>query len=269
MRVDVLTLFPEMFQGPMTSSMMWKARDRGLLELTLIDIRDFTTDRHRTADDTPYGGGGGMIMKADVLGRAVEAVKIQPDIPVIYLTPQGRLLSHQVAAELAQHPHLILLCGHYEGIDERAIDLFVTDQISIGDYVLTNGELAAMVLMDAVTRHIPGLLGSEGAHERDSHADGLLEGPHYTRPQVFRGLEVPAVLQAGNHSEIETWRRRQALRRTWQHRPDLLLKAPLSEEDRYFLAALADELSAALSGEKVTAAADRAADKSQLASTRK
>jgi tRNA (guanine37-N1)-methyltransferase len=241
MRVDVLTLFPEMFESPMSSSMMWKARDRQILDLYLHDIRDYTKDRHRTADDTPYGGGGGMIMKADVLARAIEAVKTEPDIPVIYMTPQGRLLSHRVAAELAQHPHLILLCGHYEGIDERVNRLFITDQISIGDYVLTGGELAAMVLMDAVTRHIPGLLGAEGAHERDSHADGLLEGPHYTRPQNFRGLEVPQVLQRGNHSEIETWRRQEAIRRTWHHRPDLLLKAPLSEEDRYFLTTLAEE----------------------------
>jgi tRNA (guanine37-N1)-methyltransferase len=242
MRVDVLTLFPEMFEGPMTTSMMWKARDRHLLDLHLHNIRDYTFDKHHSADDTPYGGGGGMIMKVDVLARAVEAVKKEPDVPVIYMSPQGRLLSHGVAAELARHDHLVILCGHYEGIDERANQLLITDQISIGDYVLTGGELAAMVLIDAVTRHIPGLLGAEGAHERDSHADGLLEGPHYTRPQVFRGLEVPAVLQQGNHSEIETWRRQEALRRTWQNRPDLLLKAPLTEEDKYFLAKLADEL---------------------------
>jgi tRNA (guanine37-N1)-methyltransferase len=242
MRVDVLTLFPEMFEGPMTTSMMWKARDRHLLHLHLHNIRDYTFNKHRSADDTPYGGGGGMIMKVDVLARAVEAVKKEPGVPVIYMSPQGRLLSHWVAAELAQHDHLVILCGHYEGIDERANQLLITDQISIGDYVLTGGELAAMVLIDAVTRHIPGLLGAEGAHERDSHADGLLEGPHYTRPQVFRGLEVPAVLQQGNHSEIETWRRQEALRRTWQNRPDLLLKAPLTEEDKYFLAKLADEL---------------------------
>lgn len=241
MRVDVLTLFPEMFNSPMSSSMMWKARDRHLLDFHVHDIRDYTTDKHRSADDTPYGGGGGMIMKVDVLARAVEAVKTTPDIPVIYLSPQGRLLSHQVAAELAQHDHLILLCGHYEGIDERTNVLLVTDMISIGDYVLTGGELAAMVLIDAVTRHIPGLLGSEGAHERDSHADGLLEGSHYTRPQVFRGLAVPDVLQGGNHHEIESWRREQALRRTWTNRPDLLLQAILSEEDQYTLAKFAEE----------------------------
>lgn len=241
MRIDVLTLFPEMFEGPMTTSMMWKARDRGLLDLHLHNIRDHTTGKHRTADDVPYGGGGGMLMKVDVLAAAVESVKTEPDTPVIFMSPQGRLLSHQVAAELAQYERLIILCGHYEGIDERALELLVTDEISIGDYVLTGGELAAMVVIDALTRHIPGVLGAEGAHERDSHADGLLEGPHYTRPVEFRGLEVPQVLQQGNHHEIEAWRREQALRRTWRNRPDLLLKADLSEQDQYLLAKLADE----------------------------
>lgn len=242
MRIDVLTLFPEMFDGPMNHSMMWKAREYHLIDFRLHNIREYATDRHRTADDIPYGGGGGMIMKADVLARALDDVIAQASTaPVIFLSPQGRLLSHAVAAELSQHPRLILLCGHYEGIDERIAELYITDQISIGDYVLTNGEIAAMVLIDAVARHIPGLLGSEGAHERDSHADGLLEGPHYTRPPVFQKLAVPEVLQQGNHADIVRWRRQQALRRTWKHRPDLLLKAELSEEDRYFLAQLAAE----------------------------
>ncbi len=242
MRIDVLTLFPEMFDGPMNHSMMWKAQEHQLIDFRLHNIREYTTDRHRTADDIPYGGGGGMIMKADVLARALDDV-IQQDVPspVIFLSPQGRLLSHQVAAELAQHPRLVMLCGHYEGIDERISKLYITDQISIGDYVLTNGEIAAMVLIDALARHIPGLLGAEGAHERDSHADGLLEGPHYTRPPVFRGLSVPDVLQKGNHADIVRWRRQQALRRTWYQRPDLLMKAELTEEDRYFLAHLAAE----------------------------
>lgn len=242
MRIDVLTLFPEMFEGPMNHSMMWKAQEHQLIDFRLHNIREYTTDRHRTADDIPYGGGGGMIMKADVLARALDDITGQ-DVPspVIFLSPQGRLLSHQVAAELAQHPRLVMLCGHYEGIDERISELYITDQISIGDYVLTNGEIAAMVLIDALARHIPGLLGAEGAHERDSHADGLLEGPHYTRPPVFRGLAVPDVLQKGNHADIVTWRRQQSLRRTWYQRPDLLMKAELSEEDRYFLAQLAAE----------------------------
>jgi tRNA (guanine37-N1)-methyltransferase len=242
MRIDVLTLFPEMFDGPMNHSMLWKAQEHQLIDFRLHNIREYTTDRHRTADDIPYGGGGGMIMKADVLARALDDVIAQDSIsPVIFLSPQGRLLSHNIAAELSKYRRMILLCGHYEGIDERIAQLYITDQISIGDYVLTNGEIAAMVLIDAVARHIPGLLGSAGAHERDSHADGLLEGPHYTRPPVFQGLPVPEVLQKGNHADIVKWRRQQALRRTWQHRPDLLLKADLSEEDRYFLAELAAE----------------------------
>jgi tRNA (guanine37-N1)-methyltransferase len=242
MRIDVLTLFPAMFDGPMTESMLWKARDRGLLDLYVHNIRDHSTDRHRTVDDTPYGGGGGMVMRVDVLAAAVEAARVHnPDAPVIFMSPQGRLLSHAVAAGLAQHTGLILLCGHYEGIDERALDLLVDDQISIGDYVLTGGELAAMVVIDATMRHIPGLLGADGAHERDSHADGLLEGPHYTRPVEFRGLGVPEVLQKGNHAEIDAWRREQSLRRTWRHRPDLLRTAPLTDADRYLLAKFANE----------------------------
>jgi tRNA (guanine37-N1)-methyltransferase len=247
MRVDVLTLFPGMFAGPMTESMMWKAQDRALLDLRLHDIRDHTTDKHRTADDTPYGGGGGMVMKVDVLVRAIEAVTADapPATPVILMSPQGRVLSHRVAVELAQKPRLVIVCGHYEGVDERVRQLAITDEISIGDFVLTGGELAAMVLIDAVTRHIPGVLGAEGAQDRDSHADGLLEGPHYTRPAVYRGLVVPQILQDGNHAEIETWRRQEALRRTWRNRPDLLLTAALSEDDQYFLATLADEDAAA------------------------
>lgn len=242
MRFDVLTLFPEMFEGPMTASMMWKAKDRKLLDLHLHDIRDWALDKHRKVDDTPYGGGGGMVMRVDVLHAAVTAVQaLDTPAPVIYMSPTGRVLSHDIAAELAQHPRLILLCGHYEGIDERCRDLFITDEISIGDYVLTGGELAAMVVMDAVLRHVPGLLGSEGAHERDSHADGLLEGAHYTRPAVYAGLGVPDVLQDGNHAQMTRWRRQESLRRTWRHRPDLLMTAPLTTDDQYFLATLADE----------------------------
>lgn len=246
LRIDVLTLFPGMFQGPMTESMLWKAQDRRLLELRLHDLRDYTTDKHRSVDDTPYGGGGGMILRADVVVRAVEAVRgDDAGVPVILMTPQGRVFSHQVAVSLAEHARLVLLCGHYEGIDERAIQLVVTDQISIGDYVLTGGELAAMVIIDAVARHLPGVLGAEGAQHRDSHADGLLEGAHFTRPPVFRGLEVPSVLQDGNHVQIERWRRVEALRRTWQRRPDLLMKAALTDQEKYLLAQFALEDAAA------------------------
>lgn len=240
MRVDVLTLFPGMFNGPMTESMMWKARDRGLLDLHIHDIRDYTLDKHRKVDDTPYGGGGGMIMRVDVVVRAVEALA-QPGTPVILMSPQGRVFSHDVAKELAGHEHIVLLCGHYEGIDDRVRQLVVTDEISIGDYVLTGGELAAMVVIDATVRHIPGVLGAEGGADTESHADGVLEGPHYTRPVEFRGLVVPQVLQEGDHTRIAQWRRREGLRRTWYNRPDLLFKANLTEDEKYLLSSFADE----------------------------
>lgn len=240
MRIDVLTLFPGMFAGPMSESMMWKAQHHGLLELQLHDIRDYALDRHRSVDDTPYGGGGGMLLRADVVVRAVEDLR-QDNAPVILMSPQGRLLSHEVAKELAAHERLVILCGHYEGVDERIRELAVTDEISIGDYVLTGGELAAMVVIDALVRHIPGVLGAEGAADSDSHADGILEGPHYTRPVSFRGLDVPRVLQQGDHEKIRQWRRREGLRRTWQNRPDLLRTAMLSDAEKYWLAAFAQE----------------------------
>ena len=240
MRIDVLTLFPGMFSGPMTESMMWKAQDRALLDLHIHDIRDYALDRHRTVDNTPYGGGGGMIMRVDVLTRAVESLA-EPGMPVILMSPQGRVLSHAVAVELAQQARLLLVCGHYEGVDERVRELVISDEISIGDYVLTGGELAAMVLIDATVRQIPGVLGQKGARPVDSHADGILEGPHYTRPALFRGLEVPQVLQEGDHGRIAAWRRREALRRTWQRRPDLLARAQLSEAEKNLLAEFADE----------------------------
>ena len=242
MRIDVLTLFPGMLAGPMSESMIWKARDRQLLDLRIHDIRDYAKDKHRTTDDTPYGGGGGMILRVDVLVEAIEdVIRAAPETPVILMSPQGRVFTHQVAVELAQHERLVLVCGHYEGVDERVRELVITDEISIGDYVLTGGELPAMVIIDAVARHIPGVLGAEGAEQRDSHADGLLEGPHYTRPPVYRGLEAPQVLQDGHHAEIERWRRRQSLRRTWERRRDLLLKAQLTEDEKYLLAEFAEE----------------------------
>jgi tRNA (guanine37-N1)-methyltransferase len=243
MRIDVLTLFPQMFDGPMTESMLWKARDRGLLDLRLVQIRDFTTDRHRTVDDTPYGGGGGMIMKPEPVAAALEHALqgAPPGTPAILMTPQGRVFSHTIARELAGHERLVILCGRYEGIDDRVRQLYITDEISIGDYVLTGGELPAMVIIDAVVRHIPGVLGAEGAAERDSHADGVLEGAQYTRPPVFRGLSVPKVLQDGHHGEVARWRREDGLRATWRNRPDLLMRAPLSENDRYLLAKFAEE----------------------------
>jgi tRNA (guanine37-N1)-methyltransferase len=245
MQIDVLTLFPQMFDVPMGESMMWKARDRDLLHFAAHDIRDYALDKHRQVDDTPYGGGGGMVLKPDVVVRAIEAIRgdaaeTHNETPVILMSPQGRVFKHDIALSLSRKERLILLCGHYEGFDERIRELVVDDEISIGDYVLTGGELAAMVVIDAVVRQIPGVLGAEGGAARDSHADGLLEGPHYTRPAAFRGLHVPEILRSGNHGAVAQWRREQAIRRTWRNRPDLLRQAELSDDERYFLAQLAD-----------------------------
>ncbi|GAB1421846.1 tRNA (guanosine(37)-N1)-methyltransferase TrmD [Anaerolineales bacterium] len=250
MRIDVLTLFPEIFEPIMSSSMMWKAREQGQLDFHSHNIRDYSQNKWRQVDDTPYGGGGGMILKADVLIPAIESVKGDDDCPVILLSPQGRVFNHQISVELAQHPRLILVCGHYEGFDERIRELAITDEISIGDYVLTGGELASMVIIDSVVRQIEGVLGAEGAQHQDSHADGLLEGPHYTRPQDYRGALVPDVLQSGNHQAIKRWRRQMSLRRSWLKRPELLLTAELDEEDAYFLAELANESALALASDK-------------------
>jgi tRNA (guanine37-N1)-methyltransferase len=242
MQIDILTLFPAMFDGPLTESILKRAQENGLLTIRRFDIRDYTTDKHHSVDDTPYGGGGGMVMMVEPLVRAVEDVRgTDEQSPVILLTPQGRVFTQTVAQELAQHARLILVCGRYEGVDERVRQSVITDQISIGDYVITGGELAAMIVIDAVARLIPGVLGARWAAEEDSHAMGLLEYPHYTRPPVFRDMPVPEVLLGGDHAAVEAWRRREAIRRTWQRRPDLLLTAELSEAERWFLAALAEE----------------------------
>ncbi len=239
MRFDVFTLFPEMFTGPLQESIIKRAQERGLISVHLHNIRDYAAGRHRITDDAPYGGGGGMVMKPEPIFAAVEAVLgDEKGVPVILLSPQGRLFTHQVAKELSRHPRLALICGRYEGVDERVREHLATDEISIGDYVLSGGELAAMVVIDAVTRLLPGVLGDPGAAFEDSHAWGLLEYPHYTRPAVFRGWGVPEVLLSGNHAAIARWRREQALRRTLERRPDLLERAVLTEEDRAFLARL-------------------------------
>lgn len=239
MRFDIFTLFPAIFQGPLSESILKRALEAELISIDLHDIRAFTTDKHHVCDDTPYGGGGGMVLKPEPIFRAVHSVLGDPpDCPVILLTPQGRPFTQKVAQELAQHEHLVLICGRYEGVDERVRQYLATDEISIGDYVLTGGELGAMVIIDAVSRQIPGVLGARWAAEDDSHATGLLEGPQYTRPAVFRGWAVPQVLLSGNHAEIERWRREQALRRTRQRRPDLLHSAALTAQDRAFLARL-------------------------------
>lgn len=242
MHIDIFTLFPAMFEGPLTESILKRAQEMGALSIGLHDIRHYTTDRHHTADDTPYGGGGGMIMKVEPVVAAVENI-----IPhgegnsVIYMSPAGRVFDQRIAVELAQHERIALLCGHYEGIDERALQLVVTDEISIGDYVLTGGELAAMVIVDAVARLLPGVLGDPDAPDKDSHATGLLEHPYYTRPPEFRGLTVPDVLISGHEANVAKWRRRESLRRTWERRPDLLLTAVLTEEDWRFLVTLAED----------------------------
>lgn len=241
MRFDVLTLFPAMFDGPITESILKRAQAAGLIEIHRHNIRDFAYDKHQITDEPPAGGGGGMVMKVEPIVLAVESLALPPNTPVILTTPQGRVFNQNVATELAHHDRLVIICGRYEGVDERVRQLVVTDEISIGDYVLTGGELAAMVMIDAVSRLVPGVLGARWAAEEDSHATGLLEYPHYTRPAEFRGLTIPDILTSGNHQAVEAWRRQQSLRRTWQNRPDMLQHAPLSKADRAYLAQLKAE----------------------------
>jgi tRNA (guanine37-N1)-methyltransferase len=246
-RFDIFTLFPEMFSGPFDASIIQRARDAGQVTLALHNIRDYATDRHHMTDDTPYGGGGGMVMKPEPIWNAVETVLGYDPTgrsgvpPIILLTPQGRLFTQAVARELAAHERLLLICGRYEGVDERVRQNLVTDEISAGDYVLTGGEIPAMVVVDAVVRLLPGVLGDPAATVDDSHASGLLEYPHYTRPAIYRGHSVPQVLLSGHHAEVDRWRRREALRRTRERRPDLLARADLSQTDREFLVQLEAE----------------------------
>jgi tRNA (guanine37-N1)-methyltransferase len=233
MRIDVLTLFPEMLQSPLEHSILKRAREAGLLEVGAVDIRDYTTDRHRQADDMPYGGGPGMVMKPEPLFAAVEALSAEPPPPdrVILFTPLGRPFTQRVAGELAAAQRLVLLCGRYEGIDERVHRHLVTDELSIGDFVLTGGELAALVLIDAVARLIPGVLGKEESSESETFEEDLLEYPHYTRPADFRGWKVPEILLSGDHGEIAKWRRLQSLLRTLERRRDLFLRREFTQED--------------------------------------
>jgi tRNA (guanine37-N1)-methyltransferase len=236
MRFDVFTLFPEVLQPYLETSIMDRARERDLIEVHLHNIRDWATDKHHVTDDVPYGGGGGMVMKPEPIFAAVEDVLGDPPpCPVILLTPQGDLLTQKKARSLAQHTHLGLVAGRYEGVDERVRQHLITEEISIGDYVLTGGELPALVVMDVLTRLIPGVLGDPEAPDKDSHAAGLLEHPHYTRPADFRGWQVPDVLRSGHHARIARWRREQALKRTWERRPDMLREQDLSGEDRAYL----------------------------------
>jgi tRNA (guanine37-N1)-methyltransferase len=239
MRIDIFTLFPQMFQSVLSAGLFKRATDQNLVRINTHNIRDYTHDRHHTVDDYPYGGGAGMVLKPEPIFEAVETIKSDirqnegvDKIPVILLTPQGRLFSQAIAQELAQQSHLILICGHYEGVDERVAGYLATDQISIGDYVLSGGELAAMIVAEAVTRLVPGVLGSAESTIDDSHSTGLLEYPQYTRPDIFRGWAVPEVLLSGNHAQIAKWRREQAIARTLKRRPDLLDKTELSPEER-------------------------------------
>jgi tRNA (guanine37-N1)-methyltransferase len=247
MRFDIFTLFPGMFAGIFEESIIKRAVSKNLVKIDLHNIRDYVRDEHKTVDDYPYGGGSGMVLKPEPVFEAVEDIlgrifgqggfKIGKGaaFPIVLLTPQGRLFSHAVAEEMAKQSHIVLICGHYEGVDERIRENLVNDEISVGDYVLSGGELAAMIIVDAVTRLLPGTLGSRESALDDSHAMGLLEYPQYTRPQVYRGWEVPGVLISGNHAKIKRWRREQSLRRTLERRPDLLSKVNLEPEDIRYL----------------------------------
>jgi tRNA (guanine37-N1)-methyltransferase len=260
MQFEVFTLLPEVFPPYLESSILKRAVQRGLINVRVHNIRDYTHDRHHTTDDTPYGGGGGMVMKPEPVFEAIESVlglgplpasgtmQTPPEpassptktsnIPIILLTPQGRVFNQRIAEELSGHERIALLCGRYEGVDERIREHLVTDEISIGDYVLTGGELPAMMIIDAVSRLMPGVLGDPTGAEDDSHSMGLLEYPHYTKPSEYRGWKVPEILLSGDHAKIDKWRREQALTRTFNKRPDMLEKAELSEKDKKLIQGL-------------------------------
>ena len=237
MKIDILTLFPEMF-APLDHSMIKRGREAGLLEITVTNIRDFATDKHQTTDERLYGGGSGMVLKPDVLAAATRAVATDKRPRVLVTSPAGRPFDQALARELAKEEQLIIVCGHYEGIDQRYIDAFATDVVSIGDFVLTGGEIPALAIVDCVSRLIPGVLGDQRAAEEESFSAGLLEYPQYTRPPVFEGAEVPAVLQEGDHAKIAAWRRQRSLENTYHRRPELLQSAPLTREDAAFLGEL-------------------------------
>ncbi len=241
MKFDVFTLFPEVFPPYLDSSILHRAQEMGYLQVDLHNIRDWTTDKHHVTDEPPYGGGGGMVMKPEPVFAAVEGILGDPPCcPVILMTPQGELLTQEMANSLAEYSRLAIVAGHYEGVDERVREHLITREISIGDYVLTGGELPALVLIDTLTRLIPGVLGNPQAAEKDSHASGLLEHPHYTRPEEYRGWKVPEILRSGHHAKIDRWRRNQSLRRTQERRAELLSNLDLSDEDQEILNQLKD-----------------------------
>ncbi len=246
MKFNILTLFPGMFRGPFEESIVKSAIENGIIEINIVDIRDFTSDRHRTTDDYPFGGGSGMILKPEPVFLAVESVlgdRPASSLPIILLSPQGRVFNQQIAKELSRQQEIILICGHYKGVDERIRLHLANDEISLGDFVISGGELAAMVIVDAVTRLVPGALGDFSSAETDSFYEGLLECGHYTRPRNFRGYEVPEVLVSGNHEAIRIWRRRDSLRKTLLKRPDLLERVNLSDEDSQLLDEIRAEIS--------------------------
>lgn len=243
MRIDIVTIFPSMVEPPLREGVLGRAMERGLIDLKVHDLRAFTDDRHHVVDDVAYGGGPGMVMKPDPFFRAVDEIGAGRGKPsaIILTTPDGKRFTHADAARLSAMPHLLILCGRYEGVDDRVRQALATDELSIGDYVLTGGELAAMVIVDATARLVPGVVGDEESVARDTFARGLLDYPQFTRPAEFRGMAVPPVLLSGHHAEIERWRRREALRRTLAERPDLLDAAELSEDDRRLLRELKEE----------------------------
>ena len=242
MKIHVLSLFPPMFEGVFGSSILKKAQDKGAVELAVTDIREFSENKHRQVDDYPYGGGAGMVLKPEPMFNAVEAITEGRKPRVILMCPQGERFTQKKAEELAKEEDLVFLCGHYEGYDERIREYLVTDEISIGDFVLTGGELAAMTVIDAVVRLLPGVLGQADSHIQDSFSTGLLEHPHYTRPADFRGMKVPDVLLSGNHAKIEEWREEQSLRRTYTRRPDLFDVYELSPKQKQLLEKIKKEM---------------------------
>lgn len=239
MKFDVLTLFPEMFE-PLKHSIIKRASEKKLIDINLVNIRDFSEDKHNKVDDTPYGGGAGMLMKADVIDRAYNSVKSE-NAKVIYLTPQGKTLNQKIVKDLSKQEHLILLCGHYEGIDQRVLDKIVDEEISIGDYVLTGGELPAMVLIDSVSRYVEGVL-SDGSTDEESFSNGLLEYPQYTRPEVFNDVKVPDVLISGHHENIRKWRRERSLENTFKKRPEMLENIELTKNEKDYIEKLKKEV---------------------------
>lgn len=242
MKIDYLTLFPEMFEGVLNHSILKRAQDKGIINVNTINFRDYAVNKHNQVDDYPFGGGQGMVLKPEPVFNAMKDIQHNDETRVILLCPQGRPFTQKIAQELSSTEHIVFICGHYEGYDERIREHLVTDEISMGDYVLTGGELPAMTMTDAIVRLIPGVLGNQQSHQDDSFSDGLLEFPQYTRPREFQGMTVPDVLLSGNHAHIEKWRHKQKLIRTYLKRPDLLMAYPLSEQDKEIIESFKKQL---------------------------